>query len=154
MDLCREIVWNCPSNGIQYSKIEEVDKIYVFLVHHEEDHTSVMNSLTTPTIGSDAFNVESPSHDNERHNGKPIPICEHCKKQWHIMNNVESLSHDNERPVGCACSPPHGAIMGTCLDLHVGLVGCLPWAHANVMGVCRGPMWAVSWPHWGVVRAC
>ncbi|KAA0042381.1 uncharacterized protein E5676_scaffold477G00880 [Cucumis melo var. makuwa] len=57
-------------------------------------------------------------------------------------------------PMGCACSLPHGAVMGTCLHVHAGLVGCLPWAHTNVMGVCRGPMWAVTWSHWGVVRAC
>ncbi|KAA0033436.1 putative mitochondrial protein [Cucumis melo var. makuwa] len=31
MELCMEIVWNCPSDGIQHSRIEEIDRIYVFL---------------------------------------------------------------------------------------------------------------------------
>ncbi|XP_038904274.1 uncharacterized protein LOC120090627 [Benincasa hispida] len=31
MDLCREIIWNCPQDGIQYSKIEEVERVYDFL---------------------------------------------------------------------------------------------------------------------------
>ena len=31
MDLCREIVWNCPCEGVQYSNIEEVDHVYDFL---------------------------------------------------------------------------------------------------------------------------
>lgn len=31
MDLCREIAWNCPRNGIEYYRIEEVNRIYVFL---------------------------------------------------------------------------------------------------------------------------
>ena len=30
MDLCTEQVWSSPSNGLQYSKIEEIDNIYDF----------------------------------------------------------------------------------------------------------------------------
>ncbi|TYK13662.1 UBN2_3 domain-containing protein [Cucumis melo var. makuwa] len=103
MDLCREIVWNCPCDGIQYSRIEEVDKIYVSLaglnlkfdivhgrilcqrpvpslmevcseVRLEEDRTSVMSSLTTLAIDSATFSAKSPSHGSDRHNGKPIPV--------------------------------------------------------------------------------
>ncbi|KAA0048807.1 Beta-galactosidase [Cucumis melo var. makuwa] len=32
MDLCRELVWRDPTDGLQYSRIEEVDRIYDFLV--------------------------------------------------------------------------------------------------------------------------
>ena len=103
MDLCREIVWNCPNNGIQCSRIEKVARIYVILaglnpkfdivrkhilgqrpihslvevcseVHLEEDRTSAMSSMTNSAIDSIAFNVRSPSHDNEKHNGKSIHV--------------------------------------------------------------------------------
>ena len=116
MDLCREIIWNCSSDGIQHSRIEEIDKIYDFLaslnskfnvvrgpilgqrpipslmevcskVHLEEDCMSAINILTTPTVDFATFNARSPIHDSEKHNGKPIPIYEHCKKQWHIKEH-------------------------------------------------------------------
>lgn len=31
MDLCIDIVWNCPNDDTQHSRIEEIDKIYDFL---------------------------------------------------------------------------------------------------------------------------
>lgn len=31
MDLCREIAWDCPNDGIWYARIEEIDRIYDFL---------------------------------------------------------------------------------------------------------------------------
>ncbi|KAA0058395.1 Copia protein [Cucumis melo var. makuwa] len=31
MNLCREITWDCPCGGFQYSKIKEVDRVYDFL---------------------------------------------------------------------------------------------------------------------------
>ncbi|KAA0042445.1 Beta-galactosidase [Cucumis melo var. makuwa] len=100
---------NCPSDGIQNSKLKEVDRIYVFLaslnskfdqvrgrvlgqrpfpslmevcseVCLEEDRTSAMNILTTLAIDSVAFSVTSSTHDSEKHNGKPVPIYEHYKK--------------------------------------------------------------------------
>ncbi|TYK31675.1 uncharacterized protein E5676_scaffold398G00370 [Cucumis melo var. makuwa] len=58
-------------------------------VRLEEDRTSAMSSLTTPAIDFVAFSAKSSAYDNERHNGKPIPIC-HCKKQWHTKSSVES----------------------------------------------------------------
>ena len=30
MDLCRDIMWDCPCGGVQYSKIEEVNRVYNF----------------------------------------------------------------------------------------------------------------------------
>ena len=27
MDLCKEMVWDCPSDGIRHSRIEEIDRI-------------------------------------------------------------------------------------------------------------------------------
>lgn len=111
VDVCREILClrNCPSDGIQNSKLKEVDRIYVFLaslnskfdqvrgrvlgqrpfpslmevcseVCLEEDRTSAMNILTTLAIDSVAFSVTSSTHDSEKHNGKPVPIYEHYKK--------------------------------------------------------------------------
>ena len=62
-----------------------------FEVRLEEDCTSVMSSLTITTIDFASFSAESPSHDSERHNGKPIPNCEHCKKQWHTKEQCWKL---------------------------------------------------------------
>lgn len=31
IDLCKEIVWNCPNDGLQHSRIAEIDRIYNFL---------------------------------------------------------------------------------------------------------------------------
>ncbi|KAL0545233.1 hypothetical protein IC582_020383 [Cucumis melo] len=112
MDLYRELVWRDPTDGLQYSRIEEVDRIYDFLaclnfkfdvvrgrilsqrpipslmevcyeIRLKEDRTSAMNISATPSIGSTAFSVRSSTSGNDKHNGKPIPICEHCKKQWY-----------------------------------------------------------------------
>ncbi|KAL0543620.1 hypothetical protein IC582_018720 [Cucumis melo] len=115
MDLCRETVWDTPNDGTQYAKLEEVNRIYDFLarlnpkfdtvcgrilgqkplssfmevcfeVRLEEDRTNAMGVLTTPTIDSTAFSARSSNHDNDKNNGKPIPVCEHCKKQWHTKD--------------------------------------------------------------------
>ena len=112
MDLCRELVWRDPTNSVQYSRSEENDKIYDFLVglnpkfdvvrgcilgqrpipflmevcskiRLEEDRTSTMNLFATPIIDSAAFSVSSSNSGSDKHNGKPILVCEHSKKQWH-----------------------------------------------------------------------
>ena len=46
----------------------------------KEDRTNAMSVLTTPTTNSTAFSARSSTHDSEKNSGKPIPICEHCKK--------------------------------------------------------------------------
>lgn len=33
IDLCKEIIWNCPSDGMQHSHLEAVDRIYDFLAN-------------------------------------------------------------------------------------------------------------------------
>ena len=109
MDLYREIVWDTPNDGIQYTKLEEADRIYDFFagldskfdtvcgcileqrplpslmgvclqVHLEEDRTNAMGVMTTPAIDSAAFSARSLTQDNDKNNGKSIPVCEHCKK--------------------------------------------------------------------------
>ena len=79
MNLCRELIWRDPSDGLQYNRIEEIDRIYDFLVglnpefdvvrgrilgqrlipslmevyseiHLKEDCTSAMNTYATPTL--------------------------------------------------------------------------------------------------------
>ncbi|KAA0047348.1 reverse transcriptase [Cucumis melo var. makuwa] len=126
MDLCKEIVWDTPNDNTQYAKLEEVDRVYDFLtrlnpkfdticdrilgqrplpslievcfeVCLEEDRTNAMGVLTTPTINSAAFNARSSNHDSDKNNGKSIPVCEHCKKQWHTKDQCWKL-HD--RPPG------------------------------------------------------
>ena len=57
-------------------------------------------------------------------------------------------------PMGCASIQAHGVVVGTCHNMHAGLMGCLLWAHANVMGMCRWHMQAVTWPCWAAVRVC
>ncbi|KAA0043545.1 UBN2_3 domain-containing protein [Cucumis melo var. makuwa] len=119
MDWCREIVWDTP-NDTQYAKLKEPDHIYDFLVGLnpkfdtvcgrilikrpipslmevcfkvclEEDYSNVMSVLTIPTICSAAFIAQSSNHDSEKNNGKPIPVCEHCKKQWHTKDQYWKL---------------------------------------------------------------
>ncbi|TYK05159.1 UBN2_3 domain-containing protein [Cucumis melo var. makuwa] len=101
MDLCREIVWDTPNDGTQYAKLEEADRVYDFLaglnhkfdivcgrifghiplhslmevcfeVRLEEDCTNAMGVLTTPTIDSAVFSVQSSNHDSDKNNGKSI----------------------------------------------------------------------------------
>ncbi|KAL0554131.1 hypothetical protein IC582_008045 [Cucumis melo] len=115
MDLCRETVWDTPNDSTQYAKLEEADRVYDFLaglnpkfdnvcgrilgqrplpslmevcfeVCLEEDRTNAMGVLTTPTIDSAAFSAWSSNHDSDKNNGKSIPVCEHCKKQWHTKD--------------------------------------------------------------------
>ncbi|TYK23966.1 UBN2_3 domain-containing protein [Cucumis melo var. makuwa] len=115
MDLCKEAVWDTPNDGTQYAKLEEVDRVYDFLVglnpkfdtvcgrilgqrplpslmegcfevRLEEDRTNAMSVLTTHTIDSAAFSARSLNHDSDKNNGKSIPVCEHSKKQWHTKD--------------------------------------------------------------------
>ncbi|KAL0550201.1 hypothetical protein IC582_014705 [Cucumis melo] len=126
MDLCRETVWDTPNDSTQYAKLEEADRVYDFLaglnpkfdnvcgrilgqrplpslmevcfeVRLEEDRTNVMGVLTTPTIDSAAFSARSSNHDSDKNNGKSIPVCEHCKKQWHTKDQCWKL---HGRPPG------------------------------------------------------
>ena len=109
MDLCKELVWHDPTDGVQYSRIEENDKIYDFLaslnskfdvvrghilgqrsipslmevcyeIGLKEDRTSAMNISTTLTINSNAFSARSSNSGSDKHNEKSILVCEHCKK--------------------------------------------------------------------------
>jgi len=67
----------------------------------EEDRTNAM-SVMTPATDFAACNARSSTHDSEKNNGKPIPICDHCKKPWrtkdqcwklHIPSHPMSTSH-------------------------------------------------------------
>ncbi|KAA0039526.1 transport protein sec23 [Cucumis melo var. makuwa] len=40
---------------------------------------------------SATFSAQSLTHDNEKNNGKPILVCEHCKKQWHTKDQCWKL---------------------------------------------------------------
>ncbi|KAA0054058.1 uncharacterized protein E5676_scaffold10G00190 [Cucumis melo var. makuwa] len=88
IDLYRETIWDTLNDGIQYARLEEVERIYDFLavlnlkfdivggrilrqrpipslvevcykVRLEEDHTNVISVLTTSTIDSSAFSAQS-----------------------------------------------------------------------------------------------
>lgn len=131
MDLYREIIWNCPSDGIQHSHLEEVDCIYDFLAGLNSNFHVVcgcilgqrpINSLievcsevrledhmsddisTTLAIDFAVFSARSSTHDSEKHNGKVVPVCKHCKKQWHTKEPCWKL-HD--RPLGGQKRPPN-----------------------------------------------
>ncbi|KAA0059194.1 UBN2_3 domain-containing protein [Cucumis melo var. makuwa] len=67
------------------------------IVRLEEDRTNAMGVLTTPTIDSAAFSARSSNHDSDKNNGKSIPVCEHCKKQWHTKDQCWKL---HGRPLG------------------------------------------------------
>ncbi|KAA0048527.1 transportin-3 isoform X1 [Cucumis melo var. makuwa] len=62
-----------------------------FEVRLEEDRSNAMGVLTTPTIDSAAFSARSSNHDSDKNNGKSIPVCEHCKKQWHTKDQCWKL---------------------------------------------------------------
>lgn len=120
MDLCREIVWNYPCGGVQYSKFEEVDLIYNFLVGLnskfdlargriigqklipslmevcsevwlEKDHTSAMDIVTVSGIDSATFSAKSSSFEIEKQNWKLVSMCEHCKEPWHTKDSCWKL---------------------------------------------------------------
>ncbi|KAL0555969.1 hypothetical protein IC582_004472 [Cucumis melo] len=96
MDLCKELVWRDLTDGLQYSRIEEVNRIYDFLaglnpkfdvvrgrilgqrpipslmevcseISLEKDRTSDMNISTTPSINSAAFSARSSTSGNYKH---------------------------------------------------------------------------------------
>ncbi|KAA0037174.1 Na(+)/H(+) antiporter NhaD [Cucumis melo var. makuwa] len=46
---------------------------------------------------SAAFNARFSTHASEKNSGKPIPVCEHCKKQRHTKDQCWKL---NSRPLG------------------------------------------------------
>ena len=60
-------------------------------IHLEEDRTSAMNISITPTIDFAAFSARSSNSGSDKHNGKPIPVYEHCKKQWHTEEQCWKL---------------------------------------------------------------
>ena len=109
-DLCRELVWSSPSDGLHYSIIGGSDWIYDFLaglnpkfdvvrgmilgqrsilslmkvyfeIRVEEDCTRSMSILATPTTDFVAFSARSFTSGSEKHNGKPVSVSEHWKKQ-------------------------------------------------------------------------
>ena len=63
----------------------------------EEEHTNATSVLSTPATDSTTFSARSSTHDSEKNDGKPIPICEHCKKQWHTKDQCWKL---HGRPPG------------------------------------------------------
>ena len=105
--MCRETVWDTPNDVIQYARLEEAGQIYDFFaglnpkfdivcgcilgqrllsslmeVCYEFLEEDSMNAMSLHTIpDSAAFSARSSTYDSEKNNGKPIPICEHCKKQ-------------------------------------------------------------------------
>ncbi|KAA0050709.1 Beta-galactosidase [Cucumis melo var. makuwa] len=101
MDLCKETVWDTPNDSTQYAKLEEADPVYDFLAglnpKFDNDRTNAMGVLTTPTIDSAVFSARSSNHDGDKNNGKSIPVCEHCNKQWHTKDQCWKL---HGRPLG------------------------------------------------------
>ncbi|KAA0035929.1 Cysteine-rich RLK (RECEPTOR-like protein kinase) 8 [Cucumis melo var. makuwa] len=77
-----------------YLKRQNASRLYTL---RKQDHTNAMGVLTTPTIDSAAFSARSSNHDSDKNNGKSIPVCEHCKKQWHTKDQCWKL---HGRPPG------------------------------------------------------
>ena len=59
-------------------------------IRFEEDCTNARSSSTIPIIDSVAFSARSSTSGSEKNNGKPIPVCDHCKKQLHTRSSVGS----------------------------------------------------------------
>ncbi|TYK20358.1 uncharacterized protein E5676_scaffold228G00550 [Cucumis melo var. makuwa] len=49
--------------------------IVCFEVRLEEDRVNAMEVLTNSTTNSTTFSARSSTHDNDKNNGKPIPVC-------------------------------------------------------------------------------
>ncbi|KAA0050638.1 Beta-galactosidase [Cucumis melo var. makuwa] len=49
-----------------------------FEIHLKEDRTSALNISTTPAIDSATSSARSSTNVNDKHNGKPIPVCKKC----------------------------------------------------------------------------
>ena len=98
MDLCRELIW---SNGVQSFRIEEIDRIYAFLVGLKFDvvrrrildqrpipslmevcyeirlkgnRTSAINISATPVIDLAAFSARSSTSGSDKNNGNSISV--------------------------------------------------------------------------------
>ncbi|KAL4030907.1 hypothetical protein IC575_009161 [Cucumis melo] len=120
--LTRNLLMQKTSLGddLQYSRMEEIDRIYGFLVglnpkfdivrghilHQrpipslmevyyeirlEENCTSAMSILATPNIDFAAFSARSSNSGSDKHDRKPIPVCENSKKQWHTKEQYWKL---------------------------------------------------------------
>ena len=57
----------------------------------EENRTSTMNISATHAIDSATFNVRSSTSGSDKHNGKPVSVCEHCNEQWHTKDQYWKL---------------------------------------------------------------
>ena len=113
----RELVHSSPSDGLQYSRIEEIDIIYDFLVgfnpkfdvvrgrilgqrsipslmevcfeiHLEKDRISDMNISTTPTIDSATFNA------------KPMTVISTMENQFLSMSIAKKTNGIPRNSVG------------------------------------------------------
>ena len=91
--------------GVQYFKIEEVDRAYDFLVGLNSKFDIVqgrilghrpipslmevcsqpgaINSTTVSATNSIAFSGKLSDSDSYKQNEKQAPVCEHCKRWWH-----------------------------------------------------------------------
>ena len=93
--LCRELIWDCLCGGVQYYKLEEIDRVYDFLaglnskfdvvrgrvlgqrliptlmevcseVRLEEDRSIAMKVIATPVTDSVAFSSKSSSSTGDK----------------------------------------------------------------------------------------
>ena len=109
---------------MQYSRIGENDRIYDFLadlnhkfdvvrrrilgqrsipslmkvyseIRLKEDRTSAMN--ISATIDFVAFSTRSSNSGSDKHNGKPIPVREHCKKTMAYQRTVLEVTWSSPR---------------------------------------------------------
>ncbi|TYJ99436.1 haloacid dehalogenase-like hydrolase domain-containing protein 3 [Cucumis melo var. makuwa] len=68
-----------------------------FEIRLKEDRTNAMSIWATPTIDFVAFSARSSTSSSDKHNGKLVPVYEHCKKQWHTKEQCWKL---HGRPLG------------------------------------------------------
>ena len=114
--------------------------------------TSLPNVPSNYITNSAALSARFLTHDNEKNSGKPILVCEHCKKQWHTkdqcwklhgrpprgnkrssneqqnsertdVRKIANTSHST-RPTASQTSPPTlGAIAQSAMLQSLGLIG-------------------------------
>ncbi|KAA0062000.1 Integrase, catalytic core [Cucumis melo var. makuwa] len=76
MELCKELVWSNLSDDLQYSRIEEIDRISDFLAGLNPRSYKCYEYLQQLLLLTPMLLVKVLG--NDKHNGKLVPVCKKC----------------------------------------------------------------------------
>ncbi|TYK11581.1 uncharacterized protein E5676_scaffold263G00180 [Cucumis melo var. makuwa] len=78
---------NSNLSGVEVSKPSTHSKPTELPTYSKNPIISLPNLLSNNiTNSSAAISARSSTHDSEKNSGELIPVCEHCKKQWHTKD--------------------------------------------------------------------